>query len=118
MDAEAYPRPAGPRRSRAAPPPPCRRRRVVREDGAVRLDGIRAGDIVRCSVKGRMFHAVVRGEASPGPGLRVDPIERGVSYRHVRARDVVEHWAKRGRGGGGERDVHPEQRSLEDLWDR
>jgi hypothetical protein len=85
---------------------------------AVRLDGIRAGDIVRCSVKGRVFHAVVRGEDLPR-GLQVHPIERGISYRHVGAHDVVEHWARRGRPRAeGARDVHPEQRSLEDLWDR
>lgn len=87
----------------------------------VRLDGIRQGDIVRCSVKGRVFHGVVRGQdaLAGAPALRIEPIERGVSHRHVKARDVVEHWARRGRPKAeGERDVHPEQRSLEDLWDR
>lgn len=64
-----------------------------------------------------MFHAVVRGTV-PG-GLQVDPIERGISYRHLKARDVVEHWARRGRPRAqAERDVHPEQRSLLDLEDR
>lgn len=84
----------------------------------MRLDGIRAGDIVRCSVKGRVFHAVVRGQEAAG-GLRVDPLERGITYRRVGARDVLEHWARRGRPRAeAEREVHPDQRSLEDLWDR
>lgn len=83
----------------------------------MRLDGIAPGDIVRVSVRGRMFHGVVRGTI-PG-GLQVDPIERGISHRQVRARDVIEHWARRGRPrAGAERAVHPEQRSLEDLADR
>ena len=83
----------------------------------MRLDGIDPGDIVRVSVRGRMFHAVVRG-AMPG-GLQVDPIERGITYRKVKARDVVEHWSKRGRPrADAERAVNPEQRSLDDLLDR
>lgn len=83
----------------------------------MRLDAIAPGDIVRLSVRGRMFHAVVRGTV-PG-GLQVEPIERGISYRQVGARDVIEHWAKRGRPrADAERDVNPEQRSLDDLLDR
>jgi hypothetical protein len=83
----------------------------------VRLDGIDPGDIIRASVRGRVFHAVVRG-AVPG-GLAVDPVERGISSRQVRARDVVEHWARRGRPrADAGRAVNPEQRSLDDLLDR
>jgi hypothetical protein len=83
----------------------------------VRLDGITPGDIVRVSVRGRVFHALVRGVTDGG--LQVEPIERGISHRQVKARDVVEHWAKRGRPRAqAERDVNPEQRSLDDLLDR
>ena len=54
----------------------------------------------------------------PG-GLQVEPLERGISYRHVKARDVLEHWAKRGRPRAeAEREVNPDQRSLDDLLDR
>jgi hypothetical protein len=68
-------------------------------------------------VRGRVFHGVVRGTV-PG-GLQVDPIERGITYRQVKAHDVLEHWAKRGRPRAqAEREVNPEQRSLEDLLDR
>ena len=83
----------------------------------MRLDGIDPGDIVRVSVRGRMFHAVVRGSI-PG-GLQVDPIERGITYRQVKARDVLEHWARRRRPRAeADRAVNPEQRSLDDLLDR
>ena len=52
-------------------------------------------------------------------GLQVDPIERGITYRQVKARDVLEHWSKRGRPRAeAERVVNPEQRSLDDLLDR
>jgi len=61
----------------------------------VRLSAISPGDIVRVSIKGRMFHALVKGTA--GDGLQVEPIERNISYRQIKARDVLEHWAKRGR---------------------
>ena len=61
----------------------------------MRLSSISPGDIVRVSVRGRVFHALVRGTV-PG-GLQVDPIERNISYRQIKARDVLEHWAKRGR---------------------
>jgi hypothetical protein len=84
---------------------------------AVRLDGIGPGDIVRVSVRGRVFHALVRGTA-PG-GLQVEPLERGISYRQVKARDVLEHWARRGRPRAqADAELNPEQRSLDDLLDR
>ena len=83
----------------------------------MRLDGIDPGDIVRVSVRGRMFHAVVRGAMTGG--LQVDPIERGITYRQVKARDVLEHWGKRRRPRAeADRAVNPEQRSLDDLLDR
>lgn len=78
-------------------------------------DGIAPGDMVRVSAQGRMFHAVVRGTVLGG--LEVDPVERGVTQRRVKLRDVVEHWARttkpRTRSGGDR-----EQRSFDDLLDR
>lgn len=83
----------------------------------MRLDAVNPGDVVRVSVRGRVFHALVRG-TTPG-GLQVEPLQRGVSHRHVSARDVLEHWAKRGRPrADADRAVNPEQRSLDDLLDR
>ena len=81
----------------------------------MQLDAIAPGDMVRVSVGGRVFHAVVRGAALGG--LEVDPVERGVSARRVKARDVVEHWAHAGRGRSRD-DAAREQRSFDDLLDR
>lgn len=78
-------------------------------------DGIAPGDMVRVSSGGRVFHAVVRG--SMLGSLEVDPVERGVSQRRVKVRDVVEHWSRAGRpraDGAPDR----EQRSFDDLLDR
>jgi hypothetical protein len=61
----------------------------------MRLEGIEAGDIVEIDRLGRRFHALVSGNA-PG-GLAIQPLDRRVSYRTCRAREVVAHWTKRGR---------------------
>ena len=81
----------------------------------VQVDGIAPGDMVRISAQGRIFHAVVRGTVLGG--LDVEPVERGISLRRVKARDVIEHWARAGRpraAGVPDR----EQRSFDDLLDR
>ena len=53
-----------------------------------------------CDVRGTRFHAYV--QARENRGLAVRTIERGISYRHVTARQVVAHWrrSKQSRGGG------------------
>ena len=61
----------------------------------MRLEGIEAGDIIEVDRLGRRFHAYVAG-AAPG-GLAIQPLDRKVTYRSCRAREVVGHWAKRGR---------------------
>jgi hypothetical protein len=62
----------------------------------LRLEGIDRGDIVEVSHRsGRRFHALVTGQA-PG-GLALQPLDRRVNYYSCRAREVVGHWAKRGR---------------------
>lgn len=71
--------------------------------------------MVRVSAQGRVFHAVVRGSVLGG--LDVDPIERGITVRRVKARDVVEHWARAGRPRA-ESSADREQRSFDDLLDR
>jgi len=83
----------------------------------MQVEGISPGDIVRLSVRGRVFHAIVRGA---GAGvLSVEPIERGVSCRRAAAGDVIEHWESVGRPRAeAARAVSPEQRSLDDLLDR
>ena len=61
----------------------------------VRLDGIRAGDIVEVDRLGRRFHALV-DESAEG-GLSIEPLDRRVTYRTCRPHEVRAHWAKRGR---------------------
>ncbi|OAI39153.1 hypothetical protein AYO39_03125 [Actinobacteria bacterium SCGC AG-212-D09] len=61
----------------------------------MRLEGIHVGDIVEVDRLGRRFHALVVSD-TPG-GLSIQPLDRRVTYRSCRAREVVRHWAKRGR---------------------
>jgi hypothetical protein len=63
----------------------------------MRLDGIKTGHIVEVDRLGRRFHAIVTGPV-PG-GLALQPLDRRVNYYTCRSREVVGHWAKRGRGG-------------------
>ncbi len=59
----------------------------------MRLTAIKPGDIVRCNKKGRLFHAKVVGAAATPGMLRVLPIERNISYRHVTASEIADHWS-------------------------
>jgi hypothetical protein len=61
----------------------------------MRLEGIQVGDIVEVDRLGRRFHALVMG-STPG-GLSLQPLDRRISYRSCRAREVLTHWSKRGR---------------------
>jgi hypothetical protein len=61
----------------------------------MRLEGIEIGDIVEVDRLGRRFHAVVSGSALGGLSIR--PLDRKVTYHSCRAREVVGHWARRGR---------------------
>ena len=59
------------------------------------LGGVQTGDVVLADRKGRRFYAVV---TTKGQGeLQVDPIDRRVTYHHVKAREVVEIWRRRRR---------------------
>jgi hypothetical protein len=60
----------------------------------MRLGGVRAGDLVLCDVMGRRFHAEVTD--CNDTGLAVRPLERAITYRHVRSRQVIAHWRKAG----------------------
>ena len=62
------------------------------------LAGVQPGDVVLADRKGRRFYAIVCGK---GQGeLQVEPIDRRVTYHHVKAREVVEAWHKRRRRNG------------------
>lgn len=77
----------------------------------MRLEGIDNGDIVEIDRMGRRFHALVSG-AAPG-GLAIQPLDRRVTYRSCRAREVVAHWAKRGRPRATAEPLEPHNLQLE-----
>jgi len=77
----------------------------------MRLEGIQTGDIVEVDRKGRRFYAVVAGPA-PG-GLALTPTDRRVGFYSCRSRDVVGHWAKRGRPRESSQPLRPSPRQLE-----
>jgi len=56
------------------------------------LSGVKSGDIVLCDRMGRVFYAVVveRRERELGVG----PIDSRVTYRAVKAREVLGIWRK------------------------
>lgn len=77
----------------------------------MRLEGIQAGDTVEVDRLGRRFLAFVL-DAAPG-GLSLQPVDRRISYRSCRAREVLRHWAKRGRPRASEEPLEPSRHQLE-----
>ncbi len=59
----------------------------------MRLSRIQTGDIVQVSKGGRKFHAHVK-EIREGV-VHVAPIERGITYRHAGAREILDVWHRR-----------------------
>jgi hypothetical protein len=71
----------------------------------MRLEGIQAGDIVEVDRLGRRFLAFVGGA---GAGrLSLQPVDRRISYRSSRARELLRHCAKRGRPRASEEPSEP-----------
>ena len=56
------------------------------------LGAVKAGDIVLADRKGRPFFAVVTARRERE--LQVEPIDRRVTYRRVKAREVLGIWRK------------------------
>jgi hypothetical protein len=77
----------------------------------MRLEGIETGDIIEIDRLGRRFHALVSGNAAGG--LSIQPLDRKITYRTCRARDVVGHWARRGRPRSTNEPLRPEVLQLE-----
>jgi hypothetical protein len=77
----------------------------------MRLEGIQTGDIVEVDHNGRRFHAIVTAPA-PG-GLAVAPLDRRVNHYSARSREVIGHWAKRGRPRESGEPLRPSPRQLE-----
>ena len=63
----------------------------------MRLAAIRPQDVVRVEKRGRSFMALVLAKGADR--LSIEPIGAGISYRSATAREVVGHWARRGRRG-------------------
>ena len=87
----------------------------------MRLASVQPRDIVLVSKGGRRFHAHVRGIRDGV--VEFMPIERGISYRHASAREVLEVWhGRRPRRDLDERDPRPAvskaQLSLAGRFDR
>ena len=72
----------------------------------MKLASMACGDLVLVSKGGRRLHARVL-EVWHGTA-RFEPIERGISYRHASARELVDHWRHTRRRRG------PWEPSLED----
>jgi hypothetical protein len=77
----------------------------------MRLEGIQTGDIVEVDRGGRRYHAIVTAPA-PG-GLALAPLDRRVGYFSCRSREVVGHWARRGRPRLSSEPLQPSPRQLE-----
>ena len=56
------------------------------------LGGVNPGDIVLVDRKGRRFYAIVL--ARRDRELEVEPIDRRVTYRRLKAREVIGIWRK------------------------
>lgn len=56
------------------------------------LGSVRAGDIVRCDLGGRVFYAIV--EEKIERALKIAPLSPTVNYRQVKASQVKGHWRK------------------------
>ncbi len=65
----------------------------------MKLAGIAAGDLVLVSKGGRRFHGQV--VAFAGGVVEFEPLQRGVSYRHAGAHEVIDHWRHTRRRGDG-----------------
>jgi hypothetical protein len=77
----------------------------------MRLQDIETGDIVEVDRNGRRFFALVTAPA-PG-GLSLAPTDRRVNYFSCRSREVIGHWAKRGRPRQTSEPLRPSPRQLE-----
>ncbi len=56
------------------------------------LGTVKAGDIILADRKGRRFYAIVIERR--GHELEIEPIDRPITYRRVKAREVLGIWRK------------------------
>ena len=74
----------------------------------MRTRAIHPGDVVLVAHLGRLFYAKVVGHERAGV-LAVEPLDRRVSYRSAKAREVLDHWAH----ARGDRDERPSRAQLQ-----
>jgi hypothetical protein len=61
----------------------------------VNTAGVRDGDVIECDVRGRRFFALVQEKLPAQRGVfRVRPITAGVTYRTVKAVEVIGHYRR------------------------
>jgi hypothetical protein len=77
----------------------------------MRIEGIQTGDVVEVDHNGRRFYAIVTGPAPGGLALRA--MDRRVNHYSCRSREVIGHWAKRGRPRATNEPLKPSPRQLE-----
>lgn len=79
------------------------------------LGGTNPGDIVLADRKGRRFYALVTERRERE--LEVEPIDRRISYRTVKAREVLGIWRKsRARSGARRATSHRASTTEPERW--
>jgi hypothetical protein len=73
----------------------------------VRTRAIHPGDLVLVNRLGRLFYARVSGLERAGV-LALEPLDRRVTYRTARAREIVDHWSH----ARADRDERPSRAQL------
>ena len=76
----------------------------------MRTRAIHPGDLVLVNHLGRLFYAKVAGSERAGV-LVVEPLDRRVTWRSAKAREILDHWSHARRGERPSR----AQLQLEDL---
>jgi hypothetical protein len=66
----------------------------------VQQTAIHRGDIVFVNQRGRIFYAKVMGAGASG-AMTVEPLDKTIRARTVRADEVVDHWSRSRSGDPG-----------------
>ena len=79
----------------------------------MRVAPIQPGDIVEVDKKGRKIHGLVLAVERDGD-VRFEPLQKGVSWRTARPREVVRHWTRAARRrGAADPDVNEGQLGMD-----
>jgi hypothetical protein len=81
--------------------------RSGRNDPAVRIDAIAAGDIVKASIGGRHVYGEVLEIRDRV--VYFNPLSRAAGWRHASASQIVGHWRRAGRRRGRGTEADDEQ---------